>query len=114
MVAKKTTPGHDVFRALGDPTRRAILLLIAAGSMTPGAVAAHFNTSRQAVSKHIHILADSGLLKPDRHGRLIRYSLNPDRMNEVDGWLQAMKARWEDRFGQLDELLDKTEKRKQR
>lgn len=96
----------DIFQAIADPTRRAILVLIAAQSMTPNALAEHFDTSRQAVSKHIKVLADCELLKQNKVGREIHYYFNPVKMKEFDHWLEQFKKHWEDRFSQLDELLN--------
>ncbi len=96
---------RDVFHAIADPTRRAILLLIAAQAMTPNAVAEHFDSSRQAVSKHIKILTECELLKQEQVGREIYYQLNPRKMKELDKWLDKFKALWESRFNGLDEVL---------
>ena len=96
---------RDVFQAIADPTRRAILLLIATQAMTPNALADHFASSRQAVSKHIHVLLESELLRQQQQGREIYYYLNPDRIHQVDEWLQHFKALAEQRFAQLDDVL---------
>lgn len=98
---------RDVFQAIADPTRRAILVLIAMQAMTPNAIAAHFDSSRQAISKHVHILLECDLLKQEQHGREIYYHLNPDKMQQVDVWLQQFKAVVEKRFTQLDDVLAK-------
>jgi len=96
---------RDVFQAIADPTRRAILGLIAVQAMTPNAIAAHFESSRQAVSKHIQILTECELLDQVQSGREIYYHFNPDKMKEVADWLAPFKQLWEDRFDQLDQLL---------
>lgn len=96
---------RDVFQAIADPTRRDILSLLAAQSMTPNGIAEHFNTSRQAVSKHIRILTECQLLKQKPSGREIYYRFNPQKLKDVDKWLKPFRALWEDRFNQLDELL---------
>jgi DNA-binding transcriptional ArsR family regulator len=96
---------RDVFQAIADPTRRAILSLIALQAMTPNAIADHFGSSRQAVSKHIKILAECQLLKQEQSGREIYYHLNPLKMKELDSWLAPFRAMWEDRFNQLDNVL---------
>ena len=96
---------HDVFQAIADPTRRAILVLIATQAMTPNALAEPFETSRQAVSKHIKVLADCDLLTQDKVGREIYYHFNASRMQEVDHWLEQFKKHWESRFDQLDQVL---------
>jgi len=96
---------RDVFQAIADPTRRAIILLIAVQAMTPNALAEHFDTSRQAVSKHLRILTECELLKQEQTGREIYYELNPVKMKEIDKWLEQFKKIWESRFSQLDNLL---------
>jgi DNA-binding transcriptional ArsR family regulator len=96
---------RDVFQAIADPTRRAILGLIALQAMTPNALAEHFDTSRQAVSKHIKILSECELVKQEQAGREIYYHFNPDKMKEVADWLAPFQKMWEDRFDQLDNLL---------
>ena len=106
IVAKKRKlMRRDVFQAIADPTRRAILSLIASQSMTPNAVAEHFDSSRQAVSKHIKILVECQLVKQEQQGREIYYHYNPKKLKEVDKWLAPFRAMWEDRFNQLDDVL---------
>jgi len=96
---------RDVFQGIADPTRRAIILLIAMQAMTPNAIAEHFKTSRQAVSKHLQILTECKLLKQKPEGREIYYQLNGTKMEEIDKWLEQYKKIWETRFNQLDEVL---------
>ena len=96
---------RDVFQAIADPTRRAILTLLALQTMTPNALAEHFNSSRQAVSKHIKILTECGVVRQEQTGREIYYHFNAKKMKEVDVWLEQFKKQWEDRFDQLDNLL---------
>lgn len=103
---------RDVFQAIADPTRRAILSLIALQAMTPNALAAHFNTSRQAVSKHIQILTECQLVKPEQSGRELYYHFNPKKMKEIDNWIQPFRKMWDTRFNQLDAVLDKLKKQK--
>lgn len=91
--------------AIADPTRRSILVLIATQSMTPNAIAEHFNMSRQAVSKHIRLLADCDLVTQRQLGREIHYSLEVLKMKEIDKWLDQFRELWEKRFAQLDDLL---------
>ena len=98
---------RDVFQAIADPTRRAILSLIALQAMTPNAVAEHFNSSRQAVSKHIKILTECKLVKQEQSGREIYYHFNPSKLKEVDKWLDPFRKTWEDRFSSLDNVLKK-------
>lgn len=96
---------RDVFQAIADPTRRAIILLVAAQSMTPNAIAEEFQTSRQAVSKHIQILTECHLLRQEQKGREIYYHINPGKIEEIDLWLEEFKRIWETKFNQLDNLL---------
>ena len=96
---------RDVFQAIADPTRRAILSLLALQAMTPNAIAEHFDSTRQAVSKHIKILTECQLVKQEQSGREIYYHFNPQKMKEVDKWLEPFRAKWEDRFNQLDTVL---------
>lgn len=96
---------RDVFQAIADPTRRAIILLIAFQAMTPNAIAEHFDTSRQAVSKHLRILTECQLVKQQHNGREIYYQLNGTKMKDVDKWLEQYKKIWESRFNELDKVL---------
>jgi DNA-binding transcriptional ArsR family regulator len=96
---------RDVFQAIADPTRRTILALLAMQAMTPNALAEHFDCSRQAVSKHIRILAECSLVKQKQTGREIYYYFNSNKMKEVDKWLQPFRDIWESRFEQLDHIL---------
>ena len=103
---------RDIFQAIADPTRRAIIGLIALQAMTPNALAEHFNTSRQAVSKHIKILTQCELLKQEQQGREIYYSLEIEKMKEIDKWLDQFRKLWEARFNQLDKVLSTMKKQK--
>lgn len=96
---------RDVFQAIADPTRRAILVLIAAHAMTPNALADQFDTTRQAVSKHIKILKECEVVEQKKMGREIYYQLKPEKMKEIDQWIAQFRKLWEDRFNQLDEVL---------
>ncbi|MGQ0542932.1 MAG: ArsR/SmtB family transcription factor [Blastocatellia bacterium] len=96
---------RDIFQAIADPTRRAIIALIAIQAMTPNAIAEHFDTSRQAVSKHLRILAECELIKQEQKGREIYYLLEIDKMKEIDEWLEQYRKIWETRYEQLDTLL---------
>jgi DNA-binding transcriptional ArsR family regulator len=96
---------RDVFQAIADPTRRAILSLIALQAMTPNALSEHFDSSRQAVSKHIRILTECKLVKQEQHGREIYYHLNPEKIKEVDDWVEPFRKMWDDKFEKLDKLL---------
>ena len=96
---------RDIFQAIADPTRRAIIALIALQAMTPNAIAEHFDTSRQAVSKHLRILAECEVIKQSREGREIYYQLEISKMKEIDEWLEQYRKIWESRYEQLDTLL---------
>lgn len=96
---------RDIFQAIADPTRRAIIALIAIQAMTPNGIAEHFDTSRQAISKHLRVLTECELVKQAHQGREIYYQLEIDKMKEVDKWLEQFRQIWETRFHQLDELL---------
>jgi DNA-binding transcriptional ArsR family regulator len=96
---------RDIFQAIADPTRRAIIGLIALQAMTPNALAEHFHTSRQAVSKHIKILTECELVKQQQQGREVYYSLEIEKMKEIDKWLNQFREIWEAQFNQLDKVL---------
>jgi len=103
---------RDIFQAIADPTRRAIIALIALQAMTPNAIADNFNTTRQAVSKHLQILAECDLVKQEKQGREIFYSLEIEKMKEIDIWLEQFRKIWETRFNQLDKVLSSMKKQK--
>jgi DNA-binding transcriptional ArsR family regulator len=103
---------QDIFQAIADPTRRAILALIASQALTPNAMAEKFDMSRQAVSKHIKVLQECELVKPEQSGREIYYHFNPRKMQEVDKWLDQFRKKWETQFNQLDEVLSTLKKQK--
>ena len=103
---------RDVFQAIADPTRRAIIVLIAIQAMTPNTLAEHFQTSRQAVSRHIKILTECELVKQEVSGREIYYTLEIDKMKEIDNWLDQFRKIWETNFNQLDNLLSTLKKQK--
>ena len=103
---------RDVFQAIADPTRRAIIGIIALGAMTPNAIAEHFDTTRQAVSKHLRVLTECELVKQEHQGREIYYTLEIDKMKEIDNWLEQFRKIWESRFEQLDQLLLTIKKQK--
>lgn len=96
---------RDVFQAIADPTRRAIIALIAIQAMAPSAMAEHFSISRQAISKHMKILTECELVKPQQRGREVYYQLQLNKIKEVDNWLEQFRQMWETSFNQLDELL---------
>lgn len=97
---------RDVFQAIADPTRRAIILLLTMGAMTPNALAEHFNSSRQAVSKHLQILTECEIVKQEQQGREIHYHLNAGKMNDIEKWLEQFKQLVAKRFEQLDTVLE--------
>jgi len=96
---------RDIFQAIADPTRRSIITLIAVHAMTPNALAENFNITRQAVSKHLRILSECDLVKQEQQGREIYYSLEIEKMKEVDLWLEQFRKIWETKFNQLDQVL---------
>lgn len=103
---------RDIFQAIADPTRRAIIALVALQAMTPNAIAENFNTTRQAVSKHLRILTECELVKQEQLGREIYYSLEIGKMKEIDKWLEQYRKIWETRFDQLDKVLGTIKKNK--
>jgi DNA-binding transcriptional ArsR family regulator len=96
---------RDIFQAIADPTRRAIIALVAVHAMTPSSLAEHFDTTRQGISKHLKILTECQLVKQEHQGREIYYQLEIDKMKEIDNWLEQFRKIWETRFQQLDDLL---------
>ncbi|MBK6291610.1 MAG: winged helix-turn-helix transcriptional regulator [Ignavibacteria bacterium] len=96
---------RDPFQAIADPTRRAILVLLAMHSMTPNALAEHFETSRQAVSKHLRVLSECELVRAVQSGREVHYTLQVRNLKKVDRWLEQFRKLWENRFNQLDDVL---------
>jgi DNA-binding transcriptional ArsR family regulator len=103
---------RDVFQAIADPTRRAILSLIAVSSMTPNAIAEHFHSSRQTISKHIQILTECQLLKQEQSGREIYYMLNAKKVKEVSDWANQFRELWEGRFNHMDKVLKNIKNKK--
>ena len=103
---------RDVFQAIAHPTRRAIITLIALQAMTPNAIADHFDTTRQAISKHLQILADCELITQEQEGREIYYQLDIKKMKEIDKWLEQFRKIWESRFNQLDNVLSTIKNKK--
>jgi len=104
MTAKNK---RDVFQAIADPTRRAILLLLATQALTPNALAEHFDSTRQAVSKHVKVLAEAELVKQKKTGREIYYEVNATKVKDIEKWLLKFKGLLEQRFSQLDDVLSK-------
>jgi len=96
---------RDVFQAIADPTRRAILLLVASQSMTAGAIASNFNTARPTVSKHLQILTECELLKQEQNGREVFYHINAKKMREVADFIEPFRNMWDDRFNKLETIM---------
>ena len=96
---------RDVFQAIADPTRRGILLLLAAQPMTAGAIAANFETARPTVSKHLQILTECDLLAREQIGREIYYHINATKMQDVADFIESFRNLWGDRFNKLETLM---------
>jgi DNA-binding transcriptional ArsR family regulator len=96
---------RDVFQAIADPTRRAILVLLASQAMTAGAIASNFDTARPTVSKHLQILTECDLLQQQHQGREILYTFNPTKMKEIADYLEPFRLLWESRFNKLEEVM---------
>lgn len=105
-------PRRDIFQAIADPTRRAILALLAAQALTPGAIADSFDSSRQTISKHIQILAECELLMPEQNGREIYYRINAKQMKEVADFIEPFRQLWDRRFNQLEAVMKKPQNKK--
>lgn len=104
---------RDVFQAIADPTRRAILGLVALQAMTPGAIAENFDSSRQTISKHIQILNECELLSQTQSGREIHYHLNASKMKEISDWIEPYRKMWAGRLTAMEDLLDEMQTKKQ-
>jgi DNA-binding transcriptional ArsR family regulator len=96
---------RDVFQAIADPTRRAILLLVASQSLTAGAIASNFDTARPTVSKHLQILTECELLEQKQTGREIYYQINAKKMKEVADFIEPFRKMWDDRFNTLEAIM---------
>lgn len=103
---------RDVFQAIADPTRRAILLLVASQAMTAGAIAANFDTARPTVSKHLQILTECELLEQEQTGREIYYHLNPVKLKEIADFVEPFREIWEERFNKLESVMKKYKSKK--
>lgn len=102
---------RDVFQAIADPTRRAILLLVASQAMTAGAIAANFDTARPTVSKHLQILTECELLDQEQSGREVYYRLNPKKMSEIADFIEPFRRFWDDRFDELTAVMQEYERK---
>ena len=98
---------RDVFQAIADPTRRAILTLLAIQALTPGAIADNFKSSRQTISKHIQILTECELLTQQQNGREIYYIINAKKMKAVAEFIEPFRKMWDDRFNKLETIMKK-------
>ena len=103
---------RDVFQAIADPTRRAIITLVALQAMTPSALAENFDSSRQTISKHIQILTECELLKQEQTGREIYYHINAKKMKEVADFIEPFRNLWDDRFNKLENIMKKYKSKK--
>jgi DNA-binding transcriptional ArsR family regulator len=103
---------RDVFQAIADPTRRAIITLVAIQAMTPTAIAGNFDSSRQTISKHIQILTECELLRQEQNGREIYYHLNPKKMKEIADFIEPFRNMWDDRFNKLETIMKKYKSKK--
>lgn len=103
---------RDVFQAIADPTRRAILLLVASQTMTAGAIAANFDTARPTVSKHLQILTECELLRSEQIGREIRYKVNAKKMKEVADFIEPFRDMWDERFNKLEAVMKRYKAKK--
>lgn len=103
---------RDVFQALADPTRRAIITLVALQAMTPTAIAQNFDSSRQTISKHIQILTECELLTQEQSGREIHYHINARKMKEVADFIEPFRNLWDDRFNKLENIMKKYKSKK--
>ena len=101
---------RDIFKAIADPTRRSIIVLLAMQAMTPNTIAENFNTTRQAISKHLRVLTECQLVKQEQQGREIYYSLEIEKIQEIDKFIEQLRNIWETRFNQLDILLSTIKK----
>ncbi|NJB70147.1 DNA-binding transcriptional ArsR family regulator [Saonia flava] len=101
---------RDIYQAIADPTRRSILALLASQTMTAGAIANNFDASRPTISKHIQILNECELIESNKKGREIYYQIKIEKINEIDIWVNQLRGRWEDRFSNLDNYLNKIQK----
>ncbi len=103
---------RDVFQAIADPTRRAILILLASQTLTAGAIAANFDTARPTVSKHLQILTECELLEQEQNGREIYYHINASKMKEISEFIEQFRNLWDDRFNKLESVMKKFKTKK--
>ena len=103
---------RDVFQAIADPTRRAILMLVASQSLTAGAIAANFDTARPTVSKHLAILTECELIEQEYNGREVYYHFNPKKMKEIADFIEPFRKTWDDKFNKLEAIMKKYKSKK--
>jgi DNA-binding transcriptional ArsR family regulator len=103
---------RDVFQAIADPTRRAILTLLAVQALTPGAIADNFKSARQTISRHIQILSECELLKAEQNGREIYYHINGSKMKDVAEFIEPFRKMWDERFNKLEDIMKKYKSKK--
>lgn len=103
---------RDVFQAIADPTRRAILGILAIQSLNLNAVADNFDVSRPAISKHVKILSECGLVTITQNGRERICEAKLDKLKEVSGWLEQYRAFWEKKLDALEDYLNNVQKKK--
>ena len=103
---------RDIFQAIADPTRRAIISLIVMQAMTPNTLAEQFDASRQSISKHIKILNECGLITTNQVGRERYYKIQPKKLKEVADWIDPFRQMWEDRYHKLDKVLNQLKSNK--
>ena len=103
---------RDVFQAMADPTRRAILVLVASQSMTAGAIAANFDSARPTISRHLQILTECELIEQEQQGRELYYHFNPKKMKEVADFIEPFRKLWDDRFNKLELIMKKYKSKK--
>ena len=103
---------RDVFQAIADPTRRAIITLVALHAMTPTAIADNFDSSRQTISKHIQILTECEILGQEQNGREIYYHLNGQKMKEIADFIEPFRRLWDERFNKLEAVMKKYKTKK--
>jgi DNA-binding transcriptional ArsR family regulator len=101
---------RDVFQAIADPTRREIINLIAFNPLNLNAIADNFEVSRPAISQHIKILMECGLINIKKQGRERYCEASLQQLNEVSNWIEKYRQLWEEKFSRLDNLLDKIKK----
>ena len=115
-MVNSSEPLDAVFAALADPTRRRIVERLARGPLSVGQIAAGFPISQPAISKHVRVLEESGLLKREVLGRVHLCSISPETMQSVSGWIEKQRRFWVGTLDRLDAVLAEPsqEKRKKK